>query len=87
MLGAGCPWKSTCKHKASGYEKKIYCNHDKDGWKRCPQRPANYGNSEIQKADSYRKSRRSAENMGGGMLGLFLLACVAAAILKACAPF
>ena len=54
MLGTGCPWRNSCAAQ-SGYNRKNYCNTS-SGWRKCPHRPMNYGNQEIENRYRYRKS-------------------------------
>lgn len=62
MLGQGCPWKGTCRHRASGYEKKNYCNSD-SGCYKCPHRPMNDGNRDVQKNYNYAKGNHNSVNI------------------------
>lgn len=87
MLGYGCPWKGHCRHKASGYEKKIYCDNDKGGWERCPHRPINEGNKKVMQEDGWRKGQHAKETQGGALLGFVVLACIVASVLKACGAY
>ena len=87
-LGNGCVWKKECNYKANGYHLQNYCNDD-CGWRKCPHRPANDGNLQIQKDYNTAKSRDDAAKrrsddaaMGRMLFILTLLAGIIGWLLK-----
>ncbi len=70
MLGFGCPWKGRCRATVDGYHKKTYCNSDK-GCKKCPYRPMNDGNKQVQ--TDYTNNKRSHDNTKFGQILIFLM--------------
>lgn len=79
MIGS-CPWRGSCGFEthADSWHKKKYCN-DAIGCKRCPQRPMNSGNKEVQ--TSYTNRKRSDSNAHLGRV-LFILLIGVPLLLK-----
>ena len=77
-LGRGCYWKGTCEYyarKANSYHKNNYCNND-FGCDKCPHRPINNGNEQVQRSYQKHASAHGTIKLGQILLGLLLLSGV-----------
>lgn len=63
MLGKGCPWKSRCSLSRDAFHEKHYCN-ETSSWERCPERPCNYGDKNIERNYNYHKGSEESAKIG-----------------------
>ena len=80
MLGGGCPWQNQCGACNDRFNQKNYCSSIST-WKKCPHRPLNYGDREIERNYGYHRASEGNASLGRWII-LIVVIIIIVAYLK-----